>query len=422
MTRTEERLADALDAAASALEEDTLRPLLVPERPRRLSALAAPVAAAAALLLVVGAGVLVASYLPGSGTQGAAAAPPPYYVEAPGNGGPPMVWSTATHAMTATLNIPYVPSPTVRDVVAASATGAFFAAVTASRAEKIYRFRLSAAGRVEGLTSIPDGALASGQWTVDDMAPSPDGSRLAVALSPANGTVSANCSSSGTCSSSTSSSNSVEADRIEVVNLATGARSLWQGGTGQNFSFAVINLSWTSNGNKLVYFGQWCRQGNADIASCQPGAVTRGAKAQVWALNPDSKGGSLTGGSLLFRASANSPRIPQALISPDGTTITAVSVTSPAAASGTRAKLSVEQISVARGSRERVLYSQNLGSAPSGDVIATLTNDGTGRYWMVSGESCGDNAICRTGFNGWVDGGRLISLQPADGSEVSEAW
>src|SRR5215470_10970566 len=55
MTATEDRLREALAAAASAVREDTLRPLTVPERgPRRWPRLLAPVAAAAAVLLIVG--------------------------------------------------------------------------------------------------------------------------------------------------------------------------------------------------------------------------------------------------------------------------------------------------------------------------------------------------------------------------------
>ena len=63
MTRTEERLADALGAAASAVQEDSLRPLTVreghPGRPRQPGWLA-PVAAAVGVALVIGLAVLAA--------------------------------------------------------------------------------------------------------------------------------------------------------------------------------------------------------------------------------------------------------------------------------------------------------------------------------------------------------------------------
>ncbi len=98
MTRTEERLADALGAAALALREDTLRPLQGPERERHRLAWVAPVAAAASVFLVVGLGVALAGYLPGSGrvnrSPGPLTAPPRYYVEAGLSGELPTVRST----------------------------------------------------------------------------------------------------------------------------------------------------------------------------------------------------------------------------------------------------------------------------------------------------------------------------------------
>ena len=107
MTRTEERLADALDAAARALREDTLRPLLVPERPRHRPALAAPLAAAAALLLVVGVGVAIAKLAAPGRPSSTVPGPPPYYVEAGFVGGLPQVRSTATGAVTDAVTVPY---------------------------------------------------------------------------------------------------------------------------------------------------------------------------------------------------------------------------------------------------------------------------------------------------------------------------
>jgi DNA-binding beta-propeller fold protein YncE len=68
MTATEDRLREALAAAAGTVRESTLRPLTVPQRRgRRWPRLLAPVAAAAAVLLVVGVEVSI----------GRTAAPPP---------------------------------------------------------------------------------------------------------------------------------------------------------------------------------------------------------------------------------------------------------------------------------------------------------------------------------------------------------
>ncbi len=75
MTRTEERLADALGAAASRLREETLRPLSIPPRRGRRSARwLAPIAATASVLLVIGVVVSLAGRFPGPGGPHRAAA------------------------------------------------------------------------------------------------------------------------------------------------------------------------------------------------------------------------------------------------------------------------------------------------------------------------------------------------------------
>lgn len=423
MTRTEERLADALDAAARALREDTLRPLLVPQRERRRPALVAPLAAAAALLLVVGVGVAVARY--GSARPEISSnAPPRYYVEADFVGGLPQVRSTATGAVTDTVRVPHVPSGFGPNMVAAVGNGLFFAAVAQSAGERIYRFRLTSSGRVWDLAPVPGGTIGDSQFGIGAMAASPDGSRLAIALNPTTSTSAGSCSSFGQCSYTYSSQNGY----IGIINTANGARSVWQGGTGPNFLFSVVSLSWTADGNELAYLGEWCPQsGGSSVSSCLPGTGTGGAKAQVRTLDPTTGGGTLTSGRLLFRTSAAFPDLPQALISPDGSTITAASVTSTAGAISTPTQLAVEQISVATGKPLRVLYRQDLrhafGASNRHGYIAylTLKSDVTARYWMVSGLFCGA-ARCNGGLYGWIDRGRLVPLQPAGLSVGSEAW
>jgi hypothetical protein len=424
MTRTEERLADALDAAARALREDTLRPLLAPVR-RHRPALAAPLAAAAALLLVVGVGVAVAKLAAPGRPPTAASGPPRYYVEADLARGLPQVRSTATGAVTDTVRVPsYVPSGVGPNMVAAAGNGVFFAAITQRAVERIYRFRLTAGGRVSDLAPVPGRAFDDSQWGIGAMAASPDGSRLAVALTPTSGTSSEGCSSSGPCSYTYSGQNGY----IEIIDTANGDQSVWQGGTGPKFLFTVVSLSWTGNGNELAYLGEWCPQsGGSSASSCLPGTGTGGAKAQVWTLDPTTGGGTLTSGRFLFGTSAAFPDLPQALISPDGSTITAATVTSSAGASGTPTQLAVEQISVASRKPLRVLYRQDLRQAFGTNnrqgyiAFLTLKSDVDARYWMVSGQFCGV-ARCNGGLNGWIDGGRLVPLQPVGLSVGSEAW
>jgi hypothetical protein len=423
MTRTEERLADALDAAARAMPEDDMRPLIVPAQRSRRLAWAAPVASAAGLLLVVGLAVVVAGHLPGSGQLNSA--PPRYYVEADLNGDPPVVRSTAAGSVTATVRVPHVSNAAESYVVTAAANGLFFAATGA----RIYRFRLTASGQVSGLEPVKSG-LPGGSWTPAAMAASPDGSRVAIALWSTNAGASASCSGDSACSTLPASSASMsgvgsfvaEADnQIDVVNTATGATSRWAGGIGQGYSFSVISLSWTRNGDELAYFGQWCPQHGANTTtSCLEGTGTGGARAQLRTLNLASNGGALTSGQSLFSVSAEYPYVPQAMISADGSAIIAVVATGPptrgAAASRTLTKVAVEQIPLAAGKQPSVLYSRPV----SDSTMFTLSTDATGQHWMFSG-ACSDGP-CTNGFNGWINNGRLVPLQPTNGILGDEAW
>jgi len=446
MSRTEERLADALGAAARAVRDDTLRPLLVPARRRRHPGLVASLAGAAAVLLVVTVAVTTARYLPGQRVPSPATAPPAYYVAAGFDGGPPVVRSTATGARTATVGIP---GTYQGYAVSSAANGTFFAAAIGSRSEGvvIYRFRLSAAGLVLGLSRVPDGALANkkwsdGGWSIGAFAASPSGSQLAIAMASGSaagisGSFSLSaCHASGECASP----NFLLAvdDQIDVLNVGTGRTSVWQGGTGPGYTFAVIGLSWTGNGDELVYYGQWCPNGgnglpaSAGTASC--GAATGsatgipGMKAEVWALDAARPGGRLDSGHLLYRVPATFPYLAQVVISPDGKTITAVALTGPAR--GRSARLVVEQISVPSGRRLSVAYTRDLDVSGSKYLApVNLSADGSGQHWLLSGTFC-TLLTCSAGFNGWIDGGRLVPLQPAsadggmdaDGGVDFEAW
>jgi hypothetical protein len=418
MTRTEDRLADALAAAVSGLREDTLRPLTAPARRRRRPAWAAPVAAAASLLLVVGLGVAVAGRLAGtgdkSGPSATAAAPHRYYVEA-GLQGNVVVRSTATGAVTATVLDPQ-PNNSGQAVVAATSNGTFFVAGDKHETgqEQIYRFRLTGSGKVSGFSPVPGGVLRPGQLA-DALAASPDGSQLAVGVSfyvvhPKSG----------------KGYPPEPADQIFVFNTATGAKSVWRGGMrALGSGFGVASLSWTGDGHELVVLGQWCRYTSMSDETCTSGPGHR--SAEVWALDPASGGGRLGSGHLLLRQSPRYPYIAQALVSPDGSTITAVVLTGPVIGSKAGGgqvpdDLSVRQISVTTGRQLGVLYSRRLGSTweinNSPDFLA-LIPDGAGQHWMIDGglASHGYN-----GFNGWIDHGRLVPLAPRDGRAAAEAW
>ena len=184
MTRTEDRLADALGVAADAVRADTLRPLVAPSPRRARPAWLAPAAAAASIVVLAG---LVATGTAVFGTgAGKRAAPPPvpaaaraavprYYVEADLDRRI-TVRSTATSRVTSTLPI-RGPLPIGLGAVASAGHGLFFAAGVSRRAARssgCAGAELNVAGQVTGLIPVPaDGWRPAS--VVDGMAAAPGG-------------------------------------------------------------------------------------------------------------------------------------------------------------------------------------------------------------------------------------------------------
>lgn len=427
MTRTEKRLADALDAAARSVREDTMRPLRVPEREAGRRVWAAPVAAAASLLLVVGLAAAVAVHARGPGGSGRslAAGPSPdrYYVVGDLDGDRPVVRSTATGKITATVPVPRSPKAPGYDLVAAAPGGVFFVAAWVPKAtgEKIYRFRITRAGRVSGFAAVPGGVLGGAEWSADAMAASPDGEQVAIAFSfigPAG-----NCGSA----SQPSCPKTWPSDYIVVLSTITGKQSVWRGGLNELGKwFSVGNLSWAGDGHELVFFGQGCPQGRgleAGSESCGTGRV-----AEARTLDPAAGGGRLDSGRLLLRQSARYPYIAQAVVSPDGSTITAIVLTGTVTGNPNMSgifpdHLAVEQISARTGKLLRVLYRRELGDTAGVNSVPdplALMPDPAGQHWLLNVGIC--SGSCTTGVNGWIDRGTLVPLPPTDGRLAYEAW
>ena len=404
MTRTEERLADALAAAVSGLREDTLRPLAAPaRRDRRWARWLAPAAAAAAVTLVVSLAAVLTGHspaLPGpaAGTSGV----PRYYADMDFHG-KAVVRATATGAVTDAVPVPRLADAPDGNITAA-ANGVFFVAAFASQSqERIYRFEVTSTGKVSGFAPVPGGTIPGGGTA---MAASPDGSELAISAKPSQ----------------------VSAAEIVVINTATGRRTVWQGGLARRGfrGFDISSLSWTSDQQELAFTVQWCKPFEVNSQTCEQADKGGRRAAEVRALNPAARGGRLDSGRLLLRQSARYPYIASAAISPDGTTITALVLHGPVRvpSPGTVPDhLSVVQISAATGRELSVLYRRRLGDTGeingSPDPLALSTN-ATGRNLMLIVGVC--NLHCTNGLNGWIHGGRLIPLQPVDGSLASETW
>jgi hypothetical protein len=424
-TRTEADLRAALaeQAQQAPSADDVLSTLpQAGSRRRHQAAWAAPIAAAAAMVLVVGLAVAVSHGLfrtrqPG-GQAGLPAAPLRFYVTTDVAVTKIVVRSTATGKVAAVVPVTPV-LKTGNLVVPALATGGngtFYVAAFKRGVpeEQIYRFRLTAAGHVTGFARVPGGALRPG-LAADSLAASANGSRIAVGAYyyPSH-----------------ENPGPEQCDQVVVINTHTGAQRVWRGGSlagGYKF-FRVASLSFAGD-RELAVLGQWCR-----AVDPNPGGENcsrRERQAQLRAINPAGpNGGSVSAGRLLLR---QAPRtfLAQALVSPDGSVITAMVlrdkiIGNPQVGGTFPANLSVEQVSAATGHQLGVLYRRYLGDTSI--VSGTESNplmliaDATGTHLIVFGGVCGLH--CTSEFNGWLDGRRLVPLLPTGFAhrEAAEAW
>jgi hypothetical protein len=320
MSRTEDRLTDALAAVARGVQEESLPPLPAHSPGsglHRWGRWLAPAAAAASVALIV---VLVSAIHLFAGPPGGAARSgglPRYY--ATEESFQILIHSTATGAVVAR-----VPSP--RDapaanfhghvymaavsVVAVAGDREFIAAYTGtpphSRAlqTRLYEFHLTSAGHVAGLSLVEGGALV-GMEASAAIAASPDGSQVALVIyHPTRETPQS------------------QPAAVVVINTRTGARSVWAGGLHRRgLTFSIPSLSWGPGSRSLVFLAQWCKVPLGG-GFCAPGPHAAQVRTLrlTGAASPGAPGGGPSGllsdGRVLLSESARYPSIVQALLSP----------------------------------------------------------------------------------------------------------
>jgi hypothetical protein len=405
MTATEDRLSDALHTAARSVTAPTLRPLdgspvprLAPAQPRlSRRRWVAAIASAAAVALIAGLVVTVSGRLR-SGPEASAAGLPRYYAEGDFPSRSLTIRATATGQVTAV-----VPDPGRSGLLEAVATPddrTFFADYDVPGSlVRIYRFQVTTAGQVSGLTPVPGGNLG-GDAVVMAMAASPDGSRLAIALG-----------------SDVVSPAGYSPDKIVVLDTRTGARTTWAGGRaprGMDPRTVVISqLSWTADGHELVYLAGWtCPHASRGTAEICAFSGPLGADQEVRTLNPAGRGGSLLSGRRLLTSSGGD--LAAAVISPDGSVVSAVRVLALARRHGqSRRRFIVTQFDARTGQQLRPGYSATThGGRPT---VHAFVPGPSGRYLLVIGGA-------RDGVNGWIGDGRLHGLAPAAADVSSETW
>lgn len=420
MTRTEERLRDALGAAAAQVRDDRLRPLPGPApearagrlgRPRGHSghrghrafqAWLAPVAAALSVLLVV---ALAVTLTRGSRHQaGPSAGYPlpagfPRYVADINQDGV-NIRSTSTGVVVTTAMTPMVPGWQLnpQTVAAAPDDRSFYIAYDAtdesgSQPHQIWIYQLtwSRGGAANALNWIRGNPVPASDALANDgsMTVSPDGTRLALtAASPAR---------------LAERGSRMWPDEIIVIDLRTGARSVWRGDLSRpGRTFTVPGLAWAPDARSLVFRAIWCRPvPNTNQCTDPPGGLGyRGA--EVRSLDAVAGGGPLSRSTVLLAQSVRDPYIADAVPGPGGELTLAILSGSPDAA-----QLTVERITMARGSEPVVLYrSRAYGTTGLPDSV-TLGPDAARRYLALTYNSAAGYV------SGWIDHGTLRFL-PAE--------
>jgi hypothetical protein len=399
MTRTEERLRDALHASARRVHDDRLRPLPTPppKTTERWRAWLVPLAAAASVVLIIGL-VLAVTKGPRPAPQPSSnsSTPLPRYfarfVQTSKTSGI-QVQSVSTGAVTAYLPSPKSPQGgalNIDGLAAAPDDRTFYVEYGLVSPDinvtqvRILTFSLSSDGSATPMTMVKGGLLSHqppGLQTWGNLAVSPDGSRLALTVDSSDHITNASPAYS---------------DKIIVIDLRTGQRTAWQGGLdrpGQTFS--IPDLSWSADGRSLVFLGQWCTAMVAPACDGTPGSSGY-RDAQVWSLTTATSGGLLSRGHLLLRESTRYPLIAQALAGPQAENLTLAILSGQPNKFGQHPDLTVEDAS------QNVEY--HLAGHGESPQQVWLTADPSGQHLLLSYAVDGGFMI------GWIANGAFHPL------------
>jgi hypothetical protein len=256
---------------------------------------------------------------------------------------------------------------------------------------RFYQFSVTSTGHVTGLRAV--GKPVTGE-PVSEFAASPDGTKVAYAEQGCVARLSA----------------ASYAGVIHVMNVTSGAVRSWHNtvsaATPARVTTQIGAMSWTADGRTLVADYLWQpEEGSPDLA--------------VLALDATSSGGSLQAHShLLFSQGARcTVCMYTALISPDGSTLTAVAETSvpplPSHPAEPWYRLLVLQLSVTTGQPSGILYRSAPSVGSYEGLVPVLSTDGPAQHWLLWNDP--------EGF-GWISGGKLVPLPKAPAGVLAVTW
>jgi hypothetical protein len=303
------------------------------------------------------------------------------------------------------------------DVAVAPDDVTFYAEYDVGNQTWVYSFSLTTSGSLTPMTLVKGGVVHGADYLLNlvNLAVSPDGTKIALTFDSTNA---AYPGMTGL------------ADKIAVIDLRTGAQSIWQGGLyrpDKNL-FSIQGLSWADGGRSLVFLPTWCPAVPNLGAGNQQCAMndTRSRDSELRSLNVALGGGSLADSSIVLRESAKYPDIEQVVADQDGN-IDVLVLSGPKNSQGQPQDVSVIQVAAGSGTPS-VLYRHSF--VPSGKETLSMNSyslaaDPSGRYilfgvdYVINGTPSGQTALSPLG---WIGQGAFHALTTGKEFTGTFAW
>ncbi|HET7017945.1 MAG TPA: hypothetical protein VFI65_28755 [Streptosporangiaceae bacterium] len=396
MTRTEDRLADALGARADFVSQESLRDLVPPaiERSRPAGRVWLGALAAATAVLVVAAGaVAIRSRMSDAGPR-AAATMPKYRVEV-ADDNDVVVRSTATGKILDRIRRSFGSTELIGTVVAEASRAPLFAAAFDGGGGwiTIEEFGLNKTGDTTEVHSV----RKFHRLTNMALALSPDGSKVAIAGVPRSGPSAGHV-------------------MIEVFNLLTGTHSIWSGGaTKGRYQLVIPSLSWPATGRSLIYLANWCLPGGTGLfdgdclgpAGKGPTGLQYVKQLPVVGNRGLLPGGEIGGKTLEGFGQAGRPKATQVIADPaDANAIFLMEQGN--------SRDFIYRANVHGGFKSVRIFRSAAEPTLAQEATASLSADPSGSYLLVN--------VNRGTFYGWVHAGQFHRLDARKVDWQAGAW